>query len=79
MATRLVCDGCAGDLTTATARTLGRLDPVAYCADCGRTWDTYVAEEAAQRVALVTAFETWRAARLAALKAGGLAVLPDEG
>jgi hypothetical protein len=79
-------DDTHGDRATCTRCTLGheahvvgQYDRVAYCDDCKATWDAHVAAETAQRIAVVTAFEAWRADALAALKTNGLAALPDEG
>lgn len=78
MAIRIVCDGCACELTDEQAVAQGRLDPVAYCPTCAASWAAYEAVERAKRIELVSAFEAWRIETLAALKKNGLAKLPDE-
>ena len=77
MGLRLVCDGCEAPLPKADAAQRGRLEPVWYCRACDRSWQAFEAEQDAQRVQLVTAFEAWRAGRLAALRQR-LKRVPDE-
>ena len=78
------CDGCACRVDGETeAKKRGRLDVVVYCPACASTWDAYLRDEKAQRVALITVFEAWRGEALRKLKQdgalpGGLKVLPDE-
>jgi hypothetical protein len=79
MALMLVCDcGCGRSLDEKAAKVRGGLDTVTYCDAAVATWDAYAKAEDEKRASLSRAFETWRAEQFAALKAGGLATLPDE-
>lgn len=57
---------------------VGLLEPVVFCHGCKTTWDAHVAAERAERVTLITAFETWREERLTALRAQGFAIPDDD-
>lgn len=79
MATLTICDGCVCHLKDADATTVGRYDPCVFCPDCAAKWRAYEAEERAAHAAVVRDFEATRARLRAAIKAAGLARLPDDG
>lgn len=79
MATKTFCDGCTGECGDADLTSVGRYDPCVYCPDCLATWRAHEAAERQDHAKVVALFEGLRARRLADLKAGGLARLPDEG
>lgn len=79
MGTRTFCDGCNRDVPPDKMVERGRYDKMTYDPDCVALYDAFVAAEQAKRVELVRAFESWREAAIAKLKASGLNRLPDEG
>ena len=68
MATRTFCDGCATECGDADLTTVGRYDPVVFCADCLTAWKEYEAAERARHAQLVRDFEGWRKDARAAMK-----------
>ena len=78
MATRLVCDCCACDVTDADAETIGRYDPVVACTACAAKVHALAAAERTLHADLVRTFEAGRAKLRANAKAAGLRRLPDE-
>jgi hypothetical protein len=77
MGLRLSCDGCDCALDATTAKSRGRLARVFYCETCGAAVDAAEGAIEAERVRLVTAFEAFRADRLARLRQT-VKALPDE-
>lgn len=78
MATRTFCDGCSAECGDADLTTVGRYDPVVFCADCLTKWRAHEAAERAMHAEIVRDFEAKRAALRVVAKANGLARLPDE-
>jgi hypothetical protein len=77
MAVQLVCDGCHHLLKPEKAKTLGDLDPVAFCPGCVAQWEATEGVIAAARVAAIEMFQTARAAALADVRPQ-LKKLPDD-
>lgn len=78
MTTKTFCDGCTNECGDADLTTVGDYDLCVFCKHCLATWRAHEAAERAAHAEIVTTFEAWRAAARAALKAAGLARLPDE-
>jgi hypothetical protein len=71
-----LCDGCGQATAKDALVSVGHRDEVEYCGDCLARWRAVEADLHAKQVELATAYEAFRAARLAEAQQA-LQALPD--